>query len=352
MFDGNLALALSKSATDICREVITHPGAWYGSSVGGKDGLLYRLSDRHLDAFDSILAKTRALAPQSVTRREFDHPAVNALLADIRELLFEGRGVAVIHGLTPDRYSQEDLERLCWGFGTHWGIAAVQSTSGDRLGRVRKEAINVKNRGYQTDKELTFHSDAYELLGLMCLQDAESGGYTRLVSALAVHNEILKARPDLLEPLYRGFPYAMTEALGTLDPVTSMSIPVFSSVEGKVSCMFLPKYMRAAADILGTKLPADLEEGLAFFRQTAARDDLCLQFLLEPGEMLVCNNFTNLHARTEFKDGDVKKRHFLRLWLSVPNGRPVHPGLLERGTAYERLYRKTIAENGAIAMRA
>ena len=51
---------------------------------------------------------------------------------------------------------------------------------------------------------------------------------------------------------------------------------------------------------------------------------------LQPGEMIIWNNFTVLHARTSFRDSAEKKRHLLRLWLDVPGGRPVIPELAER----------------------
>ena len=47
-----------------------------------------------------------------------------------------------------------------------------------------------------------------------------------------------------------------------------------------------------------------------------------LHFMLEPGEMSVYNNFTVLHARTEFTDSETYRRQLLRLWLDVPGGRP------------------------------
>jgi hypothetical protein len=39
-----------------------------------------------------------------------------------------------------------------------------------------------------------------------------SGGESQLFSTLAMHNELVKSRPELLEPLYRGYPTAIYEA--------------------------------------------------------------------------------------------------------------------------------------------
>ncbi len=332
------------TSTPICHDFIDHPSAWTSKTVGGKDGITYRLTQQHLDAFEELLRRTRHLRPQQVTRRDFDHPAVNRLLAELREEIMDGRGVVVIAGITPDRFSEEDFERIYWGAGTHWGVAAVQSVAGDRLGHVRNEKDNPKNRAYLSDRELKMHSDAYEIVGLMCVQKAKSGGFTRLASALAIHNEILLKRPELLAPLYRGFPYATAEARSSGSPVTPYNVPVFSNVRGKVSCMHVRVYIRAAAENLGTPVPPDLDEALDYFAALGEREDIRLHFMLEPGEFLICHNFTTLHSRTAFEDSEENHRHLLRLWLRVPNGRPAVPALLERGAAYDRLYRDTKAE--------
>jgi hypothetical protein len=43
--------------------------------------------------------------------------------------------------------------------------------------------------------------------------------------------------------------------------------------------------------------------------------------------MYFLNNFTILHARTQFDDFEEedRRRHLLRLWLDVPGMRAVHP---------------------------
>ena len=325
------ASRIENVARAVWREPIATPAAWTRASIGGKDGFAYRLSDAHLQAIDSVLQKTRSMPPQSVERRHFDHPLLNKVLAEIKREIIHGRAVVIIQGLSPDRFSPDDLERICWGFGTHWGFAHCQNINGDRLGRIRNENME---KGYKSTGELTFHSDPFQILGLFCVQNAESGGVTKLISSLTIHNEILKARPDLLPALYQGFFYA-TEA--TDKEITTIPIPIFSLREGLVSCMFLSRYIRKAATLMGVDLPPDLEEGIQLFERTALRDDLSVEFMLEAGEMLVCHNFSTLHSRTPFTDSERKKRYLLRLWLTLSDGRPFDEAIAERGAIYDRL---------------
>jgi hypothetical protein len=330
--------------TEVYRKIIDHPSAWTTTSLGGKAGLIYRLTERQLDAFDELLAKLRHLKPQQVTRKDFDHSIVNTLLDDLRELIMNGRGAVVINGITRDRYDEDAFERLYWGFGTHWGNAAVQSSKGDRLGHVRDVKDNPHRRGYQTSAELLYHTDAYEVVGLMCVQKAFAGGESHLVSVLAMHNEILRNRPELLEPLYRGFPTSVIEARGTQYAVTDYNVPMFSCIDGKVSCLYSRTFMRAAAGELGVAIPSDLEAACDYFDELSNRPDLRLEFMLEPGEIMVWNNFTTLHARKAFEDKAELTRHLLRLWLNVPQGRSVISEILTWGRIYDTLMKERQAQ--------
>ncbi len=328
-----------ETRTEIYRHLIETPDAWTGPSLGGKEALVHPLSAAHLEAIDELLKKTRHLKPQEITRADFDHPLLNKLLADYYETIMNGRGVVLIRGVTQDRYSPEDFERIYWGFGTHWGDAAVQSTRGDRLGHVREDKDNPDARGYRTSAELAYHTDSYEIVGLMCVERAESGGYSRLTSTTAIHNEIFKNRPELLPALYRGVPHAVLEARRSAQPVTPYNVPVFSCVDGKVSCLYSRMFMVAAVERTGIEFPPDFAEVCTYFEELAKSDEMKLSFVLEPGEMLVWNNFTTLHSRTKFEDSEKHQRDLLRLWLNVENGRPVVPELFTWANIYNSLYK-------------
>jgi hypothetical protein len=266
------------------------------------------------------------------------------MLAEMRDRILNGKGVVILRGVTRERYSEEEFERIFWGFGTHWGSGAVQNGRGDKLGHVRFEANNPYNRGYMENSELVPHTDSYEIVGLMCVQQGASGGYSRLTSSLAMHNEIFAKRPELLEPPYRGFRNSVTEARGTDMAVTPFNVPIFARVGDVVSCLYTRRFIKSALETLDTTLPADLDEALNYFEHLADHEGFRLEFLLDPGEMLVWNNFTLLHSRTAFQDSETKKRHLLRLWLNVPDGRPVIPKFYTWADTYARLFeRKTRA---------
>jgi hypothetical protein len=184
------------------------------------------------------------------------------------------------------------------------------------------------------------HSDSYEVVGLMSVRKAKAGGLSGLVSSLAIHNVILEERPELLPTLYRGYWYASEEARRSRKPVTDERVPVFGVVDGTLSCTYEPAHMRNAAAVRNEPLPDDLAEAIAYFDSLAVREDLAMRFMLEPGEMMLWHNWTNLHSRTSFEDDPARRRLLFRLWLTVPGGRPVDPGFRIRSDTYERIYRE------------
>jgi hypothetical protein len=298
------------------------------------------LTQSQLAAFDTLLASTRHLKPQEVTRADFTHPEIEALAGWLDETIRRGRGAVLLSGLTRETHDDEDMERIFWGIGTHLGDAATQSMLGDRLGHVQHVKDDPVARGYRSNEELTPHTDSYRMVGLMCLQRAETGGRSRIVSGLAIHNAILATRPDLLEPLYEGYYYAIAEARFSAQPVTDFKIPLFCCIDDMVSCGYSRQFIERAAELRGEPLPAKLREALDYFDHLAESDELSLHFMLRPGDMMLWHNFQMLHARDAYQDSPAHTRHLLRLWLRIENDRPIAAEILERANIYERIYRE------------
>jgi hypothetical protein len=317
---------------------ITTPSAWRGDAIGGKAGLIRPLSPSEIAAFDEAVARTRHLGPVKTARADFDHPAIGALITELDHTIRHGRGAVVLTGLTRATHSEEDMERIYWGIGVCLGQPAVQSSLGERLGHVRHVKDDPVARGYRSNQELTPHTDPHNVIGLMCLQRAETGGLSRIVSSLSVHNEILARRPDLLEPLYEGYHFAIAEAQFSEKPVTDFKIPVFCAIDGQVGCGYVRGFMERAAKLRDEALPPKLVEAMDLLDAIAIDDSIGAEFMLEPGEMMFWHNFHMLHARGAYEDSPAHTRHLLRHWLRIENDRPMAWQVLERGKIYERVH--------------
>jgi Taurine catabolism dioxygenase TauD, TfdA family len=310
---------------------VEDPAVWTRAAIGGKTGLVHRLSDAHIQGLRELLNGTRHLTLENIGREDFDHPRVNELMNGIRRELLSGRGAAILSAVDLSTFTEEDFKRICWGLGTHLGSAAPQSYRRDRLGFVQKEADNPTGRGYLMDVELRSHTDFHEVLCLACVRRAASGGESGLASSLAVHNAILETRPELLPPLYEGF---YQEWAGE-QRVSAEKIPIFCRVGGQVSCYYHPLALLNAVKELSVPLPAALEEAMQVFRAHADGQELRADFMLEPGEIMFWHNFLVLHSRRAFRDSSSQKRLLLRLWLNLTHGRPMHPAFTGRAHAMD-----------------
>ena len=107
----------------------------------------------------------------------------------------------MLKGLPIERYSVEQAAVIFYGLGIHVGQPRMQNANGHLLGHVRDLSVNSNEHGvriYQTNERQTFHTDSCDIVGLLCLRKAKQGGESLLVSALAIYNEMLSARPDLV----------------------------------------------------------------------------------------------------------------------------------------------------------
>ncbi|MEM7565294.1 MAG: TauD/TfdA family dioxygenase, partial [Pseudomonadota bacterium] len=182
-----------------------------------------------------------------------------------------------------------------------------------------------KERAYRNSTELDMHTDACDVVAMMCLQKAASGGISGYVSAISIYNEVLQRRPDLMPVLMTGFHYHRfgEEAPGQ-SPVTEEKIPVFSFEQGYLSVNYLRSYIEMAAEELQQPLSRPEIEALDLVDEIAHDDRFALKFITQPGEAVFFNNLTVLHNRTAFDDAEEEslKRHFLRLWLVAHQPRP------------------------------
>jgi hypothetical protein len=313
------------------RQPVRGRSAWRPADFPTPDAYSFPLTDAHFAAFDGALAANREAGrrTEDLTAADFALPGIAADVAAWRDEVLHGRGFVVLGELPRDRYSEDDLGRLFFGLGTHFGRAVSQSSMGDRLGHV----IDVggkdrRERAYRTSRELTLHTDRCDVIGMLCLDKAVSGGLSGYASVHTIYNEILASRPDLLDPLIAGFPYHRRgEELPGEPLVTPYRVPVFSEHEGQLSTVFLRAYIEMAARELGVPLTARELEALDYFEDVGRRGDVMLQFMLEPGQAIFFNNCTLLHNRTGFEDDGCagRRRHLLRLWLMLDGARPLAP---------------------------
>jgi len=305
---------------------VEHASAWQSKDFPDPQTLAFQFEAHHLAVLERALERVREKPPQEITRADFELDEISADIADVREEVLHGRGIVVLKGLPVERFSVADMERVFFGIGTHFGNAVSQSRMGDRIGHVVDASREANERGYRSSRALSLHTDSNNVVMMLCLRAATSGGINRFTSSLAVYNQLVKTAPHLLPVLFDGFPYHWRgEEPAGEPPITDYRVPVFSRRDGVVSCVFLREFIAMASEGLNKPLSVLQHEALERFEQIADHADNVMNLRLEPGEAFVINNFTVLHSRTAFEDTprEAAGRHLLRLWLASPGARPL-----------------------------
>jgi hypothetical protein len=312
-----------------------NPGNWTRAQLANQPWI-GRFSPQNLQEIELALQHlhVRGLQAPHFSRDDFPLATTADVLQRLLDELEHGRGFVLIRGLPVERYSTMDAENIFWGLGLYLGHAVAQNADGHLLGHVRDLGYDLQNpnvRNYQTSAELMFHNDSCDVLGLMCLRQAKSGGHSAIASAIAIHNSILERRPDLLYELYQPFYIDRRGEPGWPDEGDEpyFALPVFSYLQGLVTARYTVRgYYFEAQRFAG--VPALTQKQIAvldMLAATALEPEFHIRYDLEPGDIQFVNNYCVFHSRTDFEDypEPERKRHLLRLWLAVPTSRPLHP---------------------------
>ena len=313
-------------------QLITSPADWRASDLVANTDWIVRFSAADCAEIDAALrtAQARGATLETLTREDFPLPAVSTRIAELREHIENGRGIRVLRGLPTAPYAKDELRLLYWGLGRHIGTAVSQSKDGDLLGDVRNFGVDVlgaEGRGYKSKQQLSFHTDSCDVVALMVLRVAMSGGISMVASSVAVHNEMVRRRPDLADALYEPVPWSWQGQEPPGEPGWYVQ-PIFNSHAGKFSCRYVRMHVvngQRFAD--APRLTAAQVEAMDLLDEIAWREDVHLAMHFEPGDIQVLCNHTCMHSRTAFEDypEEDRRRHLLRMWLAVPNSRALSP---------------------------
>ena len=322
---------------DAPAQPVSDASAWYGPAMARDPSWAVPLSDAMRE---ELLAATRAVRARGLGMAEFGRadfplPLTGPLLAETMDQVLHGRGFVLLRRLPIEGLDEATLKALYWGVGQYLGNAVTQNRQGDLIATIRDQgldvnALNVKPS--QTNAEQRPHTDPGDVVTLLCINAAKSGGLSRIASSMTIFNEILSAYPEELPYLYRGFHHDLRGDASDAAPFgcTPRPVPVYRWRDGKLSCVFNASSVKDAQRRMGRMVPEHEMRALDRMVELARSDALRLDMEFAPGDMQLLNNYTIVHWRTEFQDHaePERKRRLLRFWLSVEDARPLDPLLM------------------------
>jgi hypothetical protein len=343
---------------------IAGPCAWRGAEMARSTRWLRTLDAAQLRELDGALrvAQAAGVPWHATTRDRFPLPTLGPTLAEVAAELEDGCGVVTLRGLEVARYAPDELRQLWFGLGSHLGRPVFQNRRGELMREIRDEGREVGARYGQiaspggeapvlssyartlSNGPLRYHTDRCDVVGLLCVGQARAGGISKLASSVAVHDEMLARRPDLAAVLYQDVYRSRFGEEGDT-PETVYPLPIFGVRAGKFTSHYSLTFIEIAQKVPGVPPLTDAQrEAIALL--AALAEELAFEMRFEPGDIQLLNNHVVYHARTAFEDDAAggQTRLLYRLWLSVPNSRPlpvghevlwgsIEPGALRGGIA-------------------
>ena len=314
------------AAPHMLTETITGRSVWTRHDFDRDDSWIRRLDGDELKDLDTALqhVKARGLGCAEFDTDDFPLPVVGPRLAAIREELINGRGFVLLRKIPVELYSLPDLETIYWGIGCHLGMVISQNARGDVLTHVTMHAnLDPKNpnvRGYQDRRHQEPHNDLADVVGLLCVRKAKSGGASSVVNSASMYNAVLKNHPEYLPVLYRGFYMDTKGEGGGANGVTEERVRVLSWHKEHLYLWFANRRFESAFPKMGVEPTALERDALDYLQALTLKDEYRIDMQLENGDIQFVNNYRVMHARTGYEDHDDPAiwRLMLRLWVNLP----------------------------------
>ncbi|KAJ5511958.1 hypothetical protein LT330_003078 [Penicillium expansum] len=308
---------------------------WEGKDVEKRDDWVYQLSNDQLDELDAALKSFRALnlSLGHINQSTFPLPTLRPVLRDLSKEIHTGRGFVVLRGLRIDDYSREENIIIYTGLSSHIGnirgrqqYARLENNASPVISHI-KDLTTTANKNLigapsNTADKQVFHTDAGDIVSLLCLNRAAEGGESYLSSSWHVYNILAKERPDLIHTLSQDWPLD-----GFNNPASPYTIrpllyhqPATATTPERVLIQYARRYFTGfLAQPRSKDIPPITEaqaEALDALHFLAEEHSAALDF--QKGDVQYVNNLSIFHARNGFRDAPGQERHLLRLWLRDP----------------------------------
>lgn len=300
------------------------PAAWLGPEMHRRTDWIRPFDAAEIAEIEAAMRHARAAGRglRNLRLEDFPLPTLAAATDAWLDELDTGRGFLLLRGLPVERWGDDDAALAYYGLGLHLGTAISQNADGDVLGHVRDAGLEKRDptvRRYRTREPLGFHSDGADVIGLLCLRTARSGGTSRIVSSLAVLRELERRRPDLVSPLFEPLPFDRNGEERPGDPPYFL-LPPCRVAEGRLRTFYIGWYIRdSQRHASAPRLTPAQREAMDLLEEIAEDPAFHLDMEFRPGDVQLLKNSVILHARTEYEDFSEpeRKRHLLRLWLNA-----------------------------------
>jgi hypothetical protein len=288
------------------RDPIASPAAWRGAQISPTTDWLHPLTQIEVDEILRAVgaAKAAGKTAASLQRADFPLPTLAARVREWGAIIDRGLGFVLVRGFPTEQLGPDDAALGYVGLGLHLGTPVPQNVAGETLCHVRDHGVvrtGPSVRLYMTREKQDFHTDGADVIGLLCLRRARSGGLSRIVSSVSVFNEIVRRRPELVPVLFEPFWFKGEFAF---------PMSICNMHNGRLRTFYIGWYIRdAQADPEVPRLSPEQAELLTLIEDIANDPTFHLDMDFQVGDLQLLNNATILHARTAYEDFEEPGSH-------------------------------------------
>lgn len=312
--------------------------AWTAAEMADTSRWMHELSASDADDLIKLVAdvKSKKLDIIDMSRSDVDLPHLAPRLARIRKQVFHGYGFALIRGFPVEHFDREETMIAYLALGLHFGEPVSQNAKGHLIGHVTDLSVDYRTdvnvRPYQTNLEMQPHTDSCDIVGLLTLHPAKSGGLSRLASSVSAYNAMVERCPELAEELSQPVYWDRRGEIPA-DKKPYYQLPIFNRYDDFLTTIYGPPFLYVVTRHKEVpELTVKRRAAYAMLEKLAMDDEFRLDMTLQRGDVQLVLNHVILHTRTEYQDYDdpALRRHLLRLWLSAPDTRPLPQAFEER----------------------
>lgn len=332
----HIDLSNKSALTGAHRPAISVKSPWNTTHLRCWDNKLVKhhtipLPDKCIDELHNVASHSNTTDIPLTSRESL--PACVDFAANIREILMQKSGFAIIDRFAVERYDVETNRQLIGLFSNLIAPLMAQDIAGTTLYDVIDTGASDdgKVRRSKTNASQPFHTDGPwfdvppQLVGLFCIQPAANGGLSQ-ASSLQVALQHLKDSNQIdFSTLYNPAYWNRMSEHNENDSRYSL-LPVAEFRQNELLLRHYADYVTSGYRLADQSIPAELQSALDLLDQSLL-EHACEPFKMEAGQLQYLNNRTVAHARRAFEDGEQSNsinengaRHLIRLWNHIFDG--------------------------------
>lgn len=218
--------------------------------------------------------------------------------------------------------TEHQITVALWNLFTCFSLPINQFRSGYMLHRIEKTSDNPPPRCSfsLSNKPADMHTDGTYIhkvtpgyLGLICINQAKTGGESILVDGRRIHEQLSSSFPEALKNLNREYHFYSDNQL---EGEKTIKRNILTKNGSEIRFNYHRSNINLGYELTGETLDEDAASSIKTLDSLLGQKKYQQILKLNRGEMLVHNNHFILHGRKSFVDGskEESKRLLIRLW--------------------------------------